>query len=167
MIMSAVKAQLKHLRIAPRKVRLVADSIRTKNVKEAIRILSFLPKRASLPMKKLLQSAEANAKNNFQMESADLYVAKIWVDEGPVLKRYSPRAMGRATLIRKKTSHITVVLDEKKGHAQKTAGAPAEKKTARAGKQAAAPKKEPKKIAKPAAVKKETKAKEEKKKAKA
>jgi len=111
--MPAVKAQLKHLRIAPRKVRLVADAIRKQDVTDAIRILSFLPKRASLPMKKLLQSAEANAKHNFHMEDAHLYVSEIRVDEGPVLKRYSPRAMGRATLIRKKTSHITLVLGER------------------------------------------------------
>lgn len=112
--MPAVKAQLKHLRIAPRKVRLVADAIRRKDVTDAIQILSFLPKRASLPMKKLLQSAEANAKHNFHMEDAHLYVSEIRVDEGPVLKRYSPRAMGRATLIRKKTSHITLVLEERR-----------------------------------------------------
>lgn len=116
--MPAVKAQLKHLRIAPRKVRLVADAIRMKKVGEAMQILSFLPKRSSEPLQKLLHSAEANAKHNFNLDGADLYIAEIRVDAGPVLKRYSPRAMGRATLIRKKTSHITLILNEKKNPAR-------------------------------------------------
>lgn len=116
--MPAVKVQLKRLRIAPRKVRLVADSIRMKKIGDAMQILSFLPKRSSEPLQKLLHSAEANAKHNFNLDSANLFIVEIRVDEGPVLKRYSPRAMGRATLIRKKTSHVTLILNEKKNSAR-------------------------------------------------
>ncbi|MBI4114273.1 MAG: 50S ribosomal protein L22 [Candidatus Niyogibacteria bacterium] len=110
--MVEVIAKLKYLRIAPRKVRLVASSIRKESYVKARRHLSFLPKRASIPIKKLLESAGANAKNNFNLNAETLYVKKITVDEGPVFKRYMPRAMGRATIIRKKSSHITLVLDE-------------------------------------------------------
>lgn len=143
--MPAVKAQLKHLRIAPRKVRLVADSIRMKKVGEAMQILSFLPKRSSEPLQKLLHSAEANAKHNFNLDSANLFIVEIRVDAGPVLKRYSPRAMGRATIIRKKTSHITLILSEKKNPAR-IASVTKELEAEKLHKVAAA-KKEPKKKA--------------------
>ena len=107
-----VKAKIRYLRMAPRKVRLVADLIRGKSVGEAQNILSFTKKRAALPLLKLLKQAIANAKNNFQLKEENLYISKILVDEGPRLKRILPRARGRANEIQKKTSHITLVLDE-------------------------------------------------------
>jgi len=106
------KAKLGNLRIAPRKVRLVADLVRGKTVEEAQAVLSFTVKRAAPHLKKLLDSAVANAKNNLEMNPSNLYISKITVDEGPKLKRWRARAMGRAGAIEKKTSHITVVLSE-------------------------------------------------------
>ena len=105
-------AKLKYLRIAPRKVRLVADLIRGKRIEEARNILNFTIKKAAPPLLKLLRSATANAKNNFQLDESNLYIAKILVDEGPKYKRWRARARGRAEEIQKKTSHVTVVLDE-------------------------------------------------------
>lgn len=105
-------AKLRHLRIAPRKVRLVVDLIRGKKATEAQTLLKFLPKRASLPIAKLLKSALASAKNNLQLDENNLYISKITVDEGPKLKRWQPRARGQAYEIQKKTSHITIILDE-------------------------------------------------------
>jgi len=107
-----IKAKLSNLRIAPRKVRLVADLIRGKKTKEAQVALNFAVKKSSLPLLKLLNSAIANAKNNFQMEQDNLYISKITVDEGPKYKRWMPRARGVAYEIQKKTSHITLVLKE-------------------------------------------------------
>lgn len=107
-----VTAKLRHLRIAPRKVRLVADLIRGKSVKEAQDILHFAVKRAALPFLKLLKSVVSNAENNFQLEEKELYISKVLVDEGPRLKRWLARARGKANEIQKKTSHITMVLDE-------------------------------------------------------
>lgn len=107
-----VKAHLRYLRIAPRKVRLVADLIRGKTVGEAENILNFTQKRTSLPLLKLLKQAIANAKNNFNLDEKNLYISKILVNEGSKLKRIFPRARGRADIIQKKTSHITLILDE-------------------------------------------------------
>lgn len=107
-----IKAKLNYLRIAPRKVRLVADAIRGLPVLEAERRLAFLTKRAAMPVLKLLYSAEANAKNNFSIQKEDLRVVKITVDGGPMLKRSMPRAFGRAAPIRKRTSHVLLVLGE-------------------------------------------------------
>jgi len=112
--MPEVVAKLRYLRIAPRKVRLVADLIRKKPVNEALAILDFTRKKAARPLKKLLNSAIANAKNNFQLDPSNLYISKITVDEGPKYKRWMPRARGRADLILKRTSHITLVLAEAK-----------------------------------------------------
>ena len=109
----SVTAKLRHLRIAPRKVRLVADLIRGKSASEAETILSFQTKRASYPIAKLLKSALANAKNNLKLKEGNFYISKITVDGGPSLKRSRPRARGRAYPILKRTSHITLVLDEK------------------------------------------------------
>jgi large subunit ribosomal protein L22 len=109
-----VKAKLRYLRIAPRKVRLVADLIRGKSAEEAEKILNFTKKRAALPILKLLKSALANAKNNYRLEEKNLFISKIFVDEGPRLKRILPRARGRADIIQKKMSHVTLVLEEKK-----------------------------------------------------
>lgn len=108
------KAVAKQVRIAPRKVRLVADLIRGKEVGEAISILRHTPKKASPVVEKLLNSAIANAEHNYEMEPDNLVVSQAYVDEGITLKRFRPRAMGRASRINKRTSHITVVLTEKK-----------------------------------------------------
>jgi len=108
------KAVAKQVRIAPRKVKLVVDLIRGKAVGEAVSILRLTPKRASLIVEKLLNSAIANAEHNYEMEPDNLVVSKIYVDEGVTLKRFRPRAMGRASRINKRSSHITVVLTEKK-----------------------------------------------------
>jgi large subunit ribosomal protein L22 len=106
-------AKLRHLRISPRKVRLIADLIRGLTVEEAEKQLRFLTKRAANPLLKLLNSAAANAENTFNLTKEKLYIAKILVDPGPTLKRWMPRAMGRATPIMKRTSHVTIVLDSK------------------------------------------------------
>ena len=108
-----VTAKLRYLRIAPRKVRLVADLLRGKSVEEAQNILNFTQKRVALPILKLLKQGISNAKNNFQMEEKNLYISKVLVDEGPKLKRVRPRARGHADEIQKKTSHINLVLEER------------------------------------------------------
>ena len=108
-------ARLTMLRSTPQKTRLVADLIRGKNIEEAENILRYTPRRAAKPMLKLLQSAKANAVNNHDMFEDTLFVSKIMVDEGPVLKRFLPRARGRADLLRKRTSHITITLEERNG----------------------------------------------------
>jgi len=125
-----VTAKLNYLRIAPRKVRLVINLIRKKKVEEAQTILNFTVKKASQPLLKLLNSAVANAKNNFQLDSASLYIYKITVDEGRKYKRWRPRARGRASQIQKKTSNITLVLEEIKPtkEIKKVKKAPAVKK---------------------------------------
>jgi large subunit ribosomal protein L22 len=107
-----VKAKLRYLRMSPRKVRYVADQVRGKNVSEAITLLNLGKRAACKPVKKLIDSAVANAMETGQIDIDNLSIDKIFVDEGPTLKRYRPRAMGRATQIRKRTSHITVVLKE-------------------------------------------------------
>ena len=109
-----VKATLRYLRIAPRKVRLVADLIRGKKVAEARAILDFTLKKPAHPLRKLLDQAVANALHNFQLDENSLWVSKIAVDEGPKLKRWRARARGRAVEIQKKTSHITLVLSGEK-----------------------------------------------------
>ena len=108
----SVTAKLRYLRIAPRKVRLVADLIREKSVEEAQTILSFTTKKAARVLLKLLKQAVANAKTNFQLEEKNLYISKILVDEGPKYKRWMPRARGQASPIQKKTSHVTIELTE-------------------------------------------------------
>lgn len=120
--MTEVTAKLNYLRIAPRKVRLVADMLKQKKVAEAKALLRFNLKKGARPIAKLLNSAVANAKNNFNLKEDDLRVAKITVDEGPKLKRWRPRSRGRAMEIQKKTSHITLVLEstETKSSKRKT-----------------------------------------------
>ncbi len=108
-----VRATLRHIRLSPQKARLVADLIRGKKSEEALNILSFTKKAAARVMIKLLKSALANATQKKSMDVDRLYVKKISVDQGATWKRFTPRAMGRATPIRKRTSHITIVLDEK------------------------------------------------------
>ena len=107
------KATLKYARISARKVKIVADLIRGKNVDEALAIVKFTPKASSEVIEKLLKSAIANAENNHGMKHEKLYVAEIYANQGPTMKRFMPRAMGRATMIRKRTSHIEVVLKER------------------------------------------------------
>jgi large subunit ribosomal protein L22 len=106
------KAVAKYLRISPQKARLVADVVRGMNAENAVTTLRFMPKKAARIIRKVLESAVANAD---QLEAVDvdtLYVKEIIVDGGPMLKRFSPRAQGRATRILKRTSHITVVVAE-------------------------------------------------------
>lgn len=107
------KAVARYVRIAPRKVRLVVDLIRGKRVDEAIAILRHTNKAASPIVEKVLNSAIANAEHNNQMDPKNLVISKAYVDEGPTLKRFRPRAMGRASRINKRTSHITLVVTEK------------------------------------------------------
>ena len=106
-------AYLRYARIAPRKVLIVLDLIRNKPVNEAMAILKHTPKAAGEPLEKLLKSAMANAENNHSMDVNNCYVAKCFVCPGPTLKRIRPRAQGRAFQIMKRTSHITMVLEEK------------------------------------------------------
>jgi len=106
-----MKALLKNYRQAPRKVRLIANAVRGKKVDNAITMLDFLPKKAAMPMKKLILSAVANAKENNGLERGSLTVKNMLVDEGFVFKRYQPRARGRASQIRKKTSHVSIILE--------------------------------------------------------
>jgi large subunit ribosomal protein L22 len=108
-----VRAVGKYLRISPYKVRLVADLVRGKKVDEALTILKFLPKKGGRLINKTLRSAVANAENTQSIDVDTLFIKTILVDEGPKLKRWRPRAMGRATRILKRTSHITMVLAEK------------------------------------------------------
>ncbi len=107
-----MKATLKQYRQSPRKVRLVADLIRGKKVDRALTALEFASKRASSPLKKLINTAIAGAKHNFNIEKNDLFVKEITVDQGPTLHRWRPRARGRATPINKRTSHVSVVLEK-------------------------------------------------------
>lgn len=110
---TSAKASAKTVRIAPRKVRLVVDLIRGKSIGEAISILKFTPRGASPVVEKVLMSAIANAEHNYDLTLEDLYVSEAYVDEGPTLKRFRPRAKGSASAINKRTSHITVVVSEK------------------------------------------------------
>jgi len=107
------KAIARYIRIAPRKAQLVVDLVRGKRVDEALAILKFTPKAAAQVIYKLIHSAAANAENNHDLDREKLFVAEIYANQGPTMKRFRPRAMGRATTIRKRTSHIGVVLKEK------------------------------------------------------
>lgn len=107
------KASLKYARVGCQKARLVADLVRGKDVNEAVKTLTFLNKKSALMIKKLIESAIANADYKKTMDIDKLYVKSITVDGGPVLKRFMPRAQGRAFGVRKKTSHINVTLEER------------------------------------------------------
>ena len=109
------KAVARHVRIAPRKAKLVADLIRGKKVDEALAILKFTPRGASPVIEKVVKSAVANAENNHNLDKDNLYIAEIYANQGPTLKRFRPRAQGRASQILKRTSHIGVTLREKPG----------------------------------------------------
>ena len=108
-----VRAQAKYVRSSARKARLVCDHIRGKSVEEARAILAHTPRAVARDWSKLLESAIANAENNHELVGEDLYVKAIQADEGPTIKRFRPRAMGRATRIRKRTSHLTILLEPK------------------------------------------------------
>lgn len=112
-LVNEARATLKFARISARKVKIVADLIRGKNVDEALAIVKFTPKASSEVIEKLLKSAIANAENNHEMKHENLYVAEIFANQGPTLKRIRPAAKGSAVRIRKRTSHITIVLKEK------------------------------------------------------
>ena len=107
------KATLRYARISSRKVKIVADLVRGKNVDEALAIIKYTPKASSEILEKLLKSAIANAENNHYMTRANIYIAEIYANQGPTLKRIRPAAKGSAVRIRKRTSHITIVLKEK------------------------------------------------------
>ena len=107
------RAIAKYIRISPRKVQEVADLVRGKNVNEALAILEFTNKRGAGILKKVVSSAVANAENNDDMDRENLYIAEVFANRGPTLKRFQPRAQGRAFMIRKRTSHIGVVVKEK------------------------------------------------------
>lgn len=123
-----VQAKAKFIRIAPRKTRLVVDLIRGLSVAEARGQLKFSLKGASRPVLKTLNSAVANAEHNEKAKVADLVVSEAFVDEGPTYHRYTPRAHGRATKVRKRMSHITIVVSDGKADAPKKEAKPAAKK---------------------------------------
>jgi large subunit ribosomal protein L22 len=108
-----VKAVSRHVRISPRKVRIVIDLIRGKSVNEALTLLKFIPKRASVPIAKTIKSAAANAEHNFNLNKDNLVISQAFVDQGPTLKRFHPRQRGQAFPILKRTSHITIMVKEK------------------------------------------------------
>ena len=108
------KASLKYTMVGAQKARLVVDTIRGKSVDEALKILMYMNKKTALLVKKLIESAVANAENKKNMNMDKLFVKSITVDQGPVLKRFRPRAQGRAFGVRKKLSHINVVIGESK-----------------------------------------------------
>lgn len=116
-----VKAKLKHLKTSPRKVRLVADVIRGMQVEKALDQLKFINKKAAGPLGKLVNSGIKNAEHNYELEKSNLFIKEIRVDEGATLHRWMPRAFGRATPIRKRTSHIDLVLGEIKDSGEKKA----------------------------------------------
>jgi large subunit ribosomal protein L22 len=110
------RAVARYIRMSPRKVRQVVDLVRGKSVEEAINLLHFTPKRASVPVEKLLRSAVANAMNKEEaskLDPEDFFIKTIYVDQGPTMRRYNPGPMGRASLIRKRFCHISVVLADK------------------------------------------------------
>lgn len=134
-----VHAILRHLRMSPRKVRLVINTVRGMSATAADTRLAFLNRGAALPVRKLLQSAIANAEHNFHLNREDLVISKITADGGPTIKRFRPRARGSAAPIRKRTTHVAIVLSPRGETAAKVPEAPKAK--------VAAPKAAPKKKA--------------------
>lgn len=112
--MAEAKAMLRHVHIGPRKARLIVDLIRGQKVEAAINTLRFMPQHAAKTIEKLLKSAIANAENKEIGDPDDLFVSQVFVNGGPVMKRFQPRAMGRAFTIRKRSSHITIVVSDQK-----------------------------------------------------
>jgi len=137
--MNEVTAKVNGLHIAPRKVRLIADDIRGKNVGDVLVALTFREKKASLPIRKLIDSAIANAKENAKVANpeSEMFVKTITVDEGRPFKRYRPRARGRAVMFKRRTSHVTLILDvlaKKEKKVVKTAKTTKTTKTTKAAK---------------------------------
>ena len=110
------RATSKFIGLSPRKVRLVIDTVRGKNAKEALSMLKFMPQASSFEVAKVIKSAVANAENNYQMTPEDLFIHEIFVDDGPTMKRFRARARGRGDRILKRSSHITVVVDDKEDY---------------------------------------------------
>lgn len=108
-----VKAKLRNLRVGSQKARIVADMVRGKDVNEALKILAFMPQKPALHLKKLIESAVANADQKKVVDVDNLYIKHLSVDMGPSLGRFRPRAQGRATPIKRKSSHINLILDER------------------------------------------------------
>jgi len=108
------KAVEKYIRMSPRKIRYVVDMIKSKSIEDAVDILSLTPKTAAIVVKKAIQSAVTNATENHKMKEEDLFISRILVNEGPTLKRFKPRARGRATRIRKRTAHLSVFVSNGK-----------------------------------------------------
>jgi large subunit ribosomal protein L22 len=107
-----IKAKARYIKVSPRKTRNVADNIRSRPVEDALNILKFTPKKPARELYKVLYAAVSNAENTSSLDVDSLFVKAVKIDEGPTMKRIRPRAMGRATRILKRTSHITLVLDE-------------------------------------------------------
>ena len=107
------KAVARYVRIPPQKVRLIMDEVRGKKVEAALRVLTFSPQKGARLLRKLINSAVANAGANKEVDVDTLFIKKIFADQGPTMKRFRPRAMGRATRVIKRMSHLTVILDEK------------------------------------------------------
>ena len=134
------KATAKFVRVTPMKARRVLDLVRGKNVDEALDILRFAPQSASEPVYKVLASAVANAENNLDLDRRSLVVATAFADEGPTLKRFQPRAQGRAFRIRKRTSHITVIVESRPTRSDRGASANTARSRRAQGSKAAAAK---------------------------
>ena len=115
---TSARATARFVRVTPMKARRVLDTVRGKSVAEALALLEYAPQSASEPVFKLVTSAAANAENNFGLDPRTLVISQAWADEGPTMKRFRPRAQGRAFHVRKRTSHITVVVESQKGSAQ-------------------------------------------------
>lgn len=124
----AVQAKLQFIRIAPRKMRLVGDAIRGKTTAQAEAILKFRANRAALPLLKLVKSAVANAKHNFNMDEKNLFISKLLIDQGPTLKRSMPRSRGTAYEIQKKMSHVVLEVSEIKSSKKPAAAKKSEAK---------------------------------------
>jgi large subunit ribosomal protein L22 len=108
-----VKAVAKYIRVSPRKIRLVMDEIRGKKVEEALNLLTFAPQKGAPILRKVVNSALANAGQYPDIDVDSLFIRRVFANEGPTLKRFRPRAMGRATRIRKRSCHLTVILGER------------------------------------------------------
>ncbi|MGZ7495825.1 50S ribosomal protein L22 [Corynebacterium sp. ZY180755] len=112
---TSAKATARFVRVSPMKARRVIDLVRGKSVEEALAILKYAPQAASEPVAKVVASAAANAENNFGLDPRTLVISEAFADEGPTMRRFQPRAQGRAFQIRKRTSHITVVVESQEG----------------------------------------------------
>lgn len=110
-----VRASAERVRISPRKVRLVVDMVRGKKLTDAIQMMKFVPNRAAVDVERLLKSVAANAENNYDLDPDDLWIKAIYADDAPQLRRFKPRARGRVGKILRRSSHITVIAEERGG----------------------------------------------------